>query len=99
MTRAGFAVAVIALVSTVGLATEECCTSAQAQTQPASPRSGSCDSAVRTCSFDYVWLGRMREYSAPRRSAPQLFMDVEATLAASWSAHNEMSPVVTESYP
>jgi len=37
MTRAGFAVAVIALVSTVGLATEECCTSAQAQTQPASP--------------------------------------------------------------
>ena len=25
MTRAGFAVAVIALVSTVGLATEECC--------------------------------------------------------------------------
>ena len=37
MTRAGFAVAVIALVSTVGLATEECCTSAQAQTQTASP--------------------------------------------------------------
>jgi len=37
MTRAGFAVAMIALVSTVGLATEECCTSAQAQTQTASP--------------------------------------------------------------
>jgi hypothetical protein len=37
MTRAGFAVAVIALVSTVGLATEQYCTSAQAQTQPASP--------------------------------------------------------------
>ena len=37
MTRAGFVVAVIALVSTVGLATEECCTSAQAQTQTASP--------------------------------------------------------------
>jgi hypothetical protein len=37
MTRAAFAVAVIALVSTVGLATEECCTSAQAQTQTASP--------------------------------------------------------------
>ena len=37
MTRAGFVVAVIALVSTVGLATEECCTSAQAQTQAASP--------------------------------------------------------------
>ena len=37
MTRAGFAVAMIALVSTAGLATEECCTSAQAQTQTASP--------------------------------------------------------------
>jgi len=37
MTRAAFAVAVIALVSTVGLATEECCTSAQAQTQTTSP--------------------------------------------------------------
>jgi hypothetical protein len=39
MTRAGFAVAVIALVSTVALATEECCTSAQAQTQAAAPES------------------------------------------------------------
>jgi hypothetical protein len=37
MTRAGFAVAVIALISIVALATEECCTSAQAQTQTASP--------------------------------------------------------------
>ena len=35
MTRARFAVAVIALVSTVGLATEECCTRAQAQTEAA----------------------------------------------------------------
>jgi hypothetical protein len=31
----------------------------------------------------------MREYSTPRWSAPQLFIDAEATLA--WSAHNEMS--------
>jgi len=91
MTRAGFAVAVIALVSTVGLATEECCTSAQAQTQPASPRSGSCDSAVRTCSFDYVWLGRMREYSAPRWSAPQLFMDAEAIPSVLLSTRNASS--------
>ena len=37
MTRAGFAVAVIAFFSTVALATEVCCTSAQAQTQAASP--------------------------------------------------------------
>jgi hypothetical protein len=37
MTRAGFAVAMIALVSSVALATEECCTSAQAQTQTAPP--------------------------------------------------------------
>jgi hypothetical protein len=36
MTRAGFAVAVIAFFSTVALATEVCCTSAQAQTQAAS---------------------------------------------------------------
>ena len=34
MSRAGSAVAVIALVSTVALATEECCTNAQAQTAP-----------------------------------------------------------------
>jgi hypothetical protein len=39
VTRAGFAVAVIALVSTVALATEECCTSTQAQTQTAPPES------------------------------------------------------------
>ena len=37
MSRAGSAVAVIALVSTVALATEECCTNAQAQTRTASP--------------------------------------------------------------
>src|SRR5215469_8352998 len=37
MTRAGFAVAMIALVSSVALATEECCTSAQAQTQTTPP--------------------------------------------------------------
>jgi hypothetical protein len=37
MTRAGFAVAVIAFFSTVALATEVCCTSAQAQTHAASP--------------------------------------------------------------
>jgi hypothetical protein len=37
MTRAGFAVAVIAFFSTVARATEVCCTSAQAQTQAASP--------------------------------------------------------------
>jgi hypothetical protein len=37
MTRAGFAVAVIAFFSTVALATEVCCTSAQARTQAASP--------------------------------------------------------------
>jgi hypothetical protein len=36
MTRTGFVVALIALVSTVALATEECCTSAQAQTQTGS---------------------------------------------------------------
>jgi hypothetical protein len=39
MTRAGFAVAVITLVNTVALATEECCTSAQTQAQTASPES------------------------------------------------------------
>ena len=37
MSRAGSAVAVIALVSTVALATEECFTNAQAQTRTASP--------------------------------------------------------------
>jgi hypothetical protein len=37
MTHPGFAVSVIALVSTVALATEECCTSARAQTQTAPP--------------------------------------------------------------
>jgi hypothetical protein len=37
MTRAEFAVAVIALVSTVALATGECCTRAQAQTQAVPP--------------------------------------------------------------
>jgi hypothetical protein len=39
MTRAWFTVAVIAFVSTVALATEEFCTSVQAQTQTASPES------------------------------------------------------------
>ncbi|MGB8631977.1 MAG: hypothetical protein WCD69_21800, partial [Xanthobacteraceae bacterium] len=66
MTRAGFAVAVIALVSTVALATEEYLTSAQAQTHTAPPESTIWD---HNASVMYlVAIGSTRElyYQKPR---------------------------------